>query len=75
MLARLRRAFPRAAAERGLGGLALTSVGATVVITLCYALAPTALATIIDALSASVVALVALLWAGVIVSGSVRRLV
>jgi len=69
------RAFPRAAAKRGLGGLALTSVAATVVTTACYALAPTSLGTIVDALAAAVVAVVALLWAGVIVSGSVRRLV
>jgi hypothetical protein len=69
------RAFPRAAAKRGLGGLALTSVGATVATTVCYALAPTSLGTVVDALAAAVVALVALLWAGVIVSGSVRRLV
>jgi hypothetical protein len=69
------RALPRAAAKRGVGGLALTSVGATVVTTICYALAPTSLGTIVDALAAGVVALVALLWAGVLVSGSVRRLV
>jgi hypothetical protein len=68
------RAFPRAA-KRGVGGLAITSVGATVATTICYALAPTSLGTIVDALAAGVVALVALLWAGVIVSGSVRRLV
>jgi hypothetical protein len=69
------RAFPRAAAKRGLGGLALTSVGATVVATLCYALAPASRGAIADALAAAVIALAALLWAGVIVSGSVRRLV
>jgi hypothetical protein len=68
-------AFPRAAVKRGLGGLAITSVAATVATTFGYALAPTYLATIIDAVSASLVALVALLWAGVIVSGTVRRLV
>ncbi len=68
-------AYPRARSERGLPGLALTAVGATVVTALCYSLAPTSLAGITDALAASVVSLAAVGWAGVLVSGAVRRLV
>jgi hypothetical protein len=68
-------AYPRARSDRGLPGLALTAVGATVATALCYALAPTSLAAITDALAASVLSLAAVLWAGVFVSGAVRRLV
>lgn len=63
------------APERGLGGVMLTSVAATVVTAFCYALAPTTLVGITDVLAAAVVALAAVLWAGLIVSGAVRRLV
>jgi hypothetical protein len=66
--------YPRAASERGLPPLALTSVAATVAVAMAYALVPSSLASITDALAAAVVALVAILWAGVIVSGTVRRL-
>ena len=68
------RAFPRAVARRGVAALALTSVATMVVTAFCLALAPSTLGGIGDALAASIAALVAILWAGVIVSGSVRRL-
>jgi hypothetical protein len=68
------RAYPTALAKRGMAGLALTSVGATVVTAFCYALAPSSLAGVTDALAAAIAAIVAVLWAGVILSGSVRRL-
>ncbi len=66
--------YPRSASERGLAGLALTSVAATVAVTGAYALVPAPVDSITDALAAAAVALAAILWAGVIVSGSVRRL-
>lgn len=68
------RASPRAVARRGVAGVAVTSVGAMVVTTFCYALAPSSMGGLADALAAAVVALAAIFWAGVIVSGSVRRL-
>jgi hypothetical protein len=68
------RSLPRVAWERGIAGLALTSVAATVVATFGVALAPPSQGSIVDALVASIAALAAILWAGVIVSGSVRRL-
>ncbi|MDQ6613235.1 MAG: hypothetical protein M3083_00320 [Actinomycetota bacterium] len=68
------QAYPRATSARGLAGLALTAVAATVVTTFAYALSPTGLASITDAMAAALVALAAVLWAGVVVSGSVRRL-
>lgn len=72
--AALARAGVRSSAARGLFGLALTSLAATVVTAVCYAWAPADLATVTDALAAAVVGLTAVLWAGVFVSGSVRRL-
>ena len=73
-LAALYWGYPKAASERGLAPLALTSVAATVAVAMAYALVPPSVASIIDALAASLVALAAILWAGVVVSGTVRRL-
>ncbi len=69
------RADPTARSRRGVGGLALTSVGATVVAAFGYALAGSGTAAITDAAAAAVVALAAVAWAGVLVSGTVRTLV
>jgi len=66
--------LPRALSRRGIGGLAVTSVATMVVTAFCLALAPSTLGNITDALAASIAALVAVLWAGVSVSGLVRRL-
>jgi hypothetical protein len=68
------QAFPRTASQRGIAALAVTSLAVTVVTAFCYALAPPSLAGITDALAAALAALAAVLWAGIIVSGSVRRL-
>jgi hypothetical protein len=73
-LAAFFRGYPRAVSIRGLAALAVTSTAMTVVATAAYALAPATLVPVTDALAAAVVALVGVLWAGVIVSGSVRRL-
>jgi hypothetical protein len=70
----LLQADPRVSSQRGIAGLALTSLSVTVLSAFCYALAPPSLAGITDALAAAVAALAAVLWAGIIVSGSVRRL-
>lgn len=61
-------------AWRGIMGLALTSLAATVITAVCYSWASVALDNITDALAAAVAAMAAVLWAGVLVSGSVRRL-
>jgi hypothetical protein len=63
-----------ATSSRAVVGLAVTSVGATVVTAGCYVLAPTTLGAVTDALAAAAVALAAVLWAGILVSGEVRRL-
>ncbi|HEX3540167.1 MAG TPA: hypothetical protein VHT75_06935 [Acidimicrobiales bacterium] len=64
----------RSVAARGAAGLAVTTVAATVVTAACYAWAPPALVPVTDALAAAVVGLAAIGWAGVMVSGAVRRL-
>jgi hypothetical protein len=65
------RAFP---GRRPIAALAITSTAATVVTAVCYAWVPNSLASITDALAAAVVALLAAIWAAMVVSGSVRRL-
>ena len=67
-------AFPRASSDRGVVALALTSVAATAAAALAYATSSSARAPISDALAAAVIALVAIVWAGMILSGTVRRL-
>ena len=62
------------AAARGVAGLAVTAVMATVVTAACYAWAPPALVPITDAVAAAVAGVAAIGWAGVMVSGAVRRL-
>ncbi|MDQ1377054.1 MAG: hypothetical protein QOE15_1227 [Acidimicrobiaceae bacterium] len=68
------RSDPRVASQRGIAGLAVSSLAVTVLTVFCYSLAPPSLGNVTDALATAVVAAVAVLWAGIIVSGSVRRL-
>jgi hypothetical protein len=67
------RTVPRMA-QRGTAPLALTSVAAAGLTALCYAWVPSSLTSITGALAAAVTALAAVLWAAVMLSGSVRRL-
>jgi hypothetical protein len=71
VLSRARLSTP---AWRGVMGLALTSLAATVVTAICYSWASVSLGNLTDALAASIAAMAAVLWAGILVSGSVRRL-
>jgi hypothetical protein len=70
----LARSGVRSSIGRGAAGLAVTSLVAVVVTAACYACAPPAIVPITDALAAAVAGLAAIGWAGVIVSGTVRRL-
>lgn len=62
------------AAGRAAAGLAVTALMATVVTAACYAWAPPALIPMTDAAAAAVAGLAGIGWAGVMVSGMVRRL-
>ncbi|MGH9126027.1 MAG: hypothetical protein ACRDZ8_15070 [Acidimicrobiales bacterium] len=65
---------PRAVLRRGMPGLVLTSMAAMLVTVASYGMASSSTGSLADAFAAAVVALAAIFWAGVIVSGSVRRL-
>lgn len=65
---------PRAVLRRGVPGLVLTSMAAMLVTVASYGMASSSTGNLADAFAAAVVALATVFWAGVIVSGSVRRL-
>jgi len=68
------RRSPRAALRRGVPALVVTSMAAMVVAAACIAQASSSTGNLADAFAAAVVALTAIVWSAVIVSGSVRRL-